>query len=165
MLDPDKISSILKEKQKSIKYDTKSWSIEFMLKKFKRQTQESKTEINIPFYQREFVWEADKISKLIETILLGLPLPLFFLKQSDDGLLEVVDGYQRIKSLDKFFNNQHKLQNLKILSDLNNMKFEDFPPLIQRKLNNSLLRIIVLESMDNESAIDISNEIFERFNS
>lgn len=164
MLDPEKINNILKEKQKNIKYDTKDWSIELVLSKFKRQTEENKTEINIPFYQREFVWKADKISKLIETILLGLPLPLIFLEQTDDGLLEVIDGSQRIRALDKFFSNQHRLRNLKILSDFNKMKFEDFPPSIQRKLNDSSLRIIVLESVDNESARDIANEIFERIN-
>ena len=164
MLDPEKINNILKEKQKNIKYDTKDWSIELVLSKFNRQTEENKTEINIPFYQREFVWTPDQISKLIETILLGLPLPLIFLEQTDDGLLEVIDGSQRIRALDKFFGNEHKLKNLKILSDFNKMKFGDFPPSIQRKLKDSSLRIVVLESTDNESAKDIANEIFERIN-
>lgn len=164
MLDPEKINNILKEKQKNIKYDTKDWSIELVLSKFNRQTEENKTEINIPFYQREFVWKPDQISKLIETILLGLPLPLIFLEQTDDGLLEVIDGSQRIRALDKFFSNEHKLKGLEILSDFNTMKFEDFPPSIQRKLKDSSLRIVVLESTDNESAKDIANEIFERIN-
>ena len=102
MLSSDEITNILKEKQKNIKYDTKDWSIELVLSKFHKQTEKNQTEINIPFYQREFVWTSDQISKLIETILLGLPLPLIFLEQTDDGLLEVIDGSQRIRALDKF---------------------------------------------------------------
>lgn len=164
MLSPDEISNILKEKQKYIKYDTKDWSIELVLSKFHKQTEKNQTEINIPFYQREFVWKPDQISKLIETILLGLPLPLIFLEQTDDGLLEVIDGSQRIRALDKFFNNEHKLNRLEILSDFNGMKFEDFPPPIQRKIKDSSLRIIVLESNEEENARDIANEIFERIN-
>ncbi|XAK24631.1 DUF262 domain-containing protein [Campylobacter coli] len=164
MLSSDEITNILKEKQKNIKYDTKDWSIELVLSKFHKQTEKNQTEINIPFYQRNFVWKPDQISKLIETILLGLPLPLIFLEQTDDGLLEVIDGSQRIRALDKFFNNEHKLNKLEILGDFNGMKFEDFPPSIQRKMKDSSLRIIVLESNEEENAKDIANKIFERIN-
>lgn len=165
---PDEITKIVKDNQRGIKYDTKDWSIEMVLSKFRHSVQvdDSPTgqkEINVPFYQREFVWKDEQISKLIETLLLGLPLPLIFLEETEDALLEIMDGSQRIRALDKFFGNDHKLSRLKILDKLNGLKFEDLPPAIQRQLNNSTLRIIVISQIG-EKQENIAHEIFDRLN-
>lgn len=163
-LDSETIIDILKQEQKNIRYDTRDWSIEMILSKYHKMTETQQTEINIPFYQREFVWKPAQTSSLVESILLGLPLPLIFFEQTEDGLLEIIDGSQRIRALDKFFSNQCELKNLKILNQFNRLKFSDFPPSIQRKLKESSLRVVVLESNENENAKDIAHEIFERIN-
>lgn len=51
-----------------------------------------------PEYQRLFIWSGDQKSKLIESILIGIPLPSFFVAQDDDGNWEVIDGLQRIST-------------------------------------------------------------------
>lgn len=162
--DSETIINILKQEQKNIRYDTRDWSIEMILSKYHKMTETQQTEINIPFYQREFVWENVQISSLIESILLGLPLPLIFLEQTEDGLLEIIDGSQRVKALNEFFTNNHELENLKILNQFNGLKFSDFPPSIQRKLKDCSLRIVVLGLNENENTKDIAHEIFDRIN-
>lgn len=163
-LTPDKILEILRKNQKGVKYDTRDWSIEMVLSKFNRKIEDSKTtEIDIPFYQREFIWKDKQISQLIETLLLGLPLPLIFLEEMEDQTLEIIDGSQRIRALDRFFKNEEKLSKLEILKELNGLYFKDFPPAIQRQLNNTSLRIIVMQHLERYET-DIANEIFKRIN-
>src|SRR3979411_189233 len=58
--------------------------------------------IVVPKFQRRFVWTLNQSSKLIESFLLGLPVPPVFLYAQDDGKLLVVDGQQRLKSIDYF---------------------------------------------------------------
>ena len=52
-----------------------------------------------PDFQRDFVWEKDKQSRLIESILMRIPLPVFYVAEDDEGLLIVVDGRQRLTTL------------------------------------------------------------------
>ena len=59
-------------------------------------------ELFVPDYQREFVWDEERQSKLIESIILGLPIPLIFLTENNDGRLEIIDGSQRIRTLSAF---------------------------------------------------------------
>lgn len=163
-LTPDEITKIIRDNQRGIRYDTKDWSIEMVLSKFNHIVEDTKTrEIDIPFYQRNFVWSDEQISLLIETILLGLPLPLIFLEETENGLFEIIDGSQRIRALNAFFRENKKLKGLKILTQLNKLLYQDLPPAIQRQLNNTSLRIIVMQYAD-DSEKDISNEIFKRIN-
>lgn len=75
-------------------------------------------------FQRNEVWETKQKYELIESILMGLPLPIFYFKQSEDEYI-VVDGKQRLSTLFSYFRNEFALKNLRILSELNGKKFED----------------------------------------
>lgn len=70
-----------------------------------------------PPFQRLFRWDEDQKSRLIESILIGIPLPSIFVAQDDEGRWELVDGLQRISTL-------LQLQGLLVESD--------FPPLVLR---------------------------------
>ncbi|SFR59487.1 DUF262 domain-containing protein [Anaeromicropila populeti] len=76
-------------------------------------------------FQRKNVWGDKQKSELIESILMGLPLPIFYFKQQDDTIYVVVDGKQRLSTLFDFLGNKFELKNLKILSFLNGRKFND----------------------------------------
>lgn len=65
-------------------------------------TQIDRGDIIIPFYQRKYVWKIEQASRLIESFLMGLPVPQVFLYVNDDGLLEVIDGQQRLLSVTYF---------------------------------------------------------------
>ena len=73
--------------------------------------QEGDIEVS-PNFQRHFIWDRTRQSKLIESIFLGLPLPSIYLSQYDDGRLTVVDGLQRITSIQKLLNNELTLTNM-----------------------------------------------------
>lgn len=150
--------------RKNVKYDTKEYTLELLFSKFNRSTEDSKqTEIFIPFYQRKFVWKADRQSKFIESILLGLPIPPLYFAEMDEGVLEVIDGSQRIRTINAFLNNTLKLKGLKRLESLNGISFNDFSSSRKRKINNVSMRAIVVTDIEKDT-MSIRHEIFERLN-
>jgi len=160
----------IREKQKTVDYDTKEYPVEVLVQKYRDGLDEDTSELYIPDYQREMIWEEPRQSKFIESLLLGLPIPFIFVadlrpKQEEDeddlARLEIVDGTQRIRTLDRFINNQLKLCGLEKLKSLNNFKFNDLPLARQRRFNRATIRMIVLtEKADEETRRDM----FERIN-
>lgn len=114
-----------------------------------------------PDYQRNYVWKNDKASLLVESILLNIPIPVIYASEDNAGKWIVVDGLQRLYSLNRFFNNEFKLIGLETLSELNGKKFSTLDPNIQNKLSRGELRIIVLQ---NDSDENIQFDIFMRLN-
>lgn len=76
-------------------------------------------------FQRNRVWNNKQKCELIESILMGLPLPIFYFKQQNNSTYVVVDGKQRLSTLFEFLNNKFTLKSLKILRFLNGKKFGD----------------------------------------
>ena len=66
-------------------------------------SQVSRGDIIIPFYQRKYVWKIEQASRLIESFLMGLPVPQVFFYVNEENQLEVIDGHQRILSVKYFF--------------------------------------------------------------
>ena len=62
-----------------------------------------------PEFQRIYRWTDEQKSKLIESILLGIPLPSIFVAQRQDGIWDVVDGLQRISTILSFLGKMHRL--------------------------------------------------------
>ena len=156
------IEDQIREKQKIVDYDVKEYPVEVIVNKYFTNMETDENEIFIPAYQRSFVWEEDRQSKFIESILLGLPVPYIFTAENADGRLEIIDGSQRIRTLENFIGNKLILNNLEILTLCNGMRFNDFPLSRQRKINNASLRMIVLSEHSDEDARFM---LFERINS
>ncbi len=156
------IENQIRDKQKIVDYDVKEYPVEIIVNKFTTNAESDENEIFIPAYQRSFVWEVERQSKFVESILLGLPIPYIFTAENNDGRLEIVDGSQRIRTLHNFLNDTLTLSTLEILVKCNGMKFSDFPTSRQRKINNTSLRMIVLSEHSDEDARFM---LFERINS
>ncbi len=156
------IEDQIREKQQTVDYDIKEYPVEIIVKKYVDNASTDENEIFIPAYQRSFVWEDERQSKFIESLLLGLPIPYIFTAENPDGRLEVVDGSQRIRTLQNFLSNNLRLSNLEFLTNCNDLKFGDFPISRQRKINNTSLRMIVLSEKSDE---DARYMLFERINS
>jgi hypothetical protein len=75
---------------------------------------DSDIDLNLDF-QRHFVWNNLQKSLLIESILLRIPLPMFYFAEDKDGKLSVVDGLQRISTIKEFMDNKFPLKNLQYL--------------------------------------------------
>ena len=118
-------------------------------------------EFQIPEYQRNFVWEEKRKSKFIESLLLGLPIPFLFFWQREDGQLEIVDGSQRLRTIQDFLHDKLTLTELESLSLCNGFKFSDLTIPRQLKLKNKSIRGILLsEHVDATTRYDL----FERIN-
>lgn len=70
-----------------------------------------------PGFQRHFVWNSLQKSRLIESLLLRIPLPVFYFSEDEDGRLSVVDGLQRLSTIRDFMDNKFPLKNLEYLND------------------------------------------------
>lgn len=70
-----------------------------------------------PDFQRNFVWNSIQKSRLIESILLRIPLPMFYFSEDKDGLITVVDGLQRLTTIKEFMDNKFPLKGLEYLKD------------------------------------------------
>ena len=100
---------------------------------FKTKWDEGDIETN-PDYQRDYVYTEKQASKLVESILMGIPIPTVYLSQEQDETYSVIDGQQRITSFVKYLSNEYKLKDLEELSELNGLYFKDLDKEIQRKL-------------------------------
>jgi hypothetical protein len=114
-----------------------------------------------PEWQRNYVWNNRQASKLIESFLLNIPVPVVYLAKTVDDEYEVIDGLQRLTSVFKFLDNKFKLVGLDLLTDLNGHDFKKLDKSLQRKLRNSTLRSFELSSGTNT---DIHFIVFERLN-
>lgn len=151
------------EQQIYVDFDTREFTIEYIVDKYLKGVEVDENDIYVPDYQREFVWDNLRQSRLIESLILGLPIPLIFLAENKDkdNRLEIVDGSQRIRTLAAFMNNELVLEGLEKLEKLNGFTYQDLSPSRQRKFRNTPLRMIALSD---KATDDIRNEIFERIN-
>lgn len=130
----------------------------------------------IPFYQRRFVWKIEQASKLIESFLMGLPVPQVFLYVNDEDQLEIIDGQQRIMSVKYFFEGYFgeednrgrrqtfKLKGLSERSEYNGLTFEELGGREKRRLRNSTLRAINIKQITPNDNYNSVFHIFERLN-
>lgn len=120
-----------------------------------------------PIYQRNFVATDLIASKLIESLLLDVPIPVVYLAEEQDGSYSVIDGQQRLTSFLSFLEGKFpdsrpfKLSGLKVLSELNRKLFIDLESELQKKIRSSTIHSIIIKK---ESNPDIKFEIFERLN-
>lgn len=114
-----------------------------------------------PEWQREYVWDKKRSSRLIESFLIDLPIPVIYLAVNDEGKYEVIDGLQRLTSVFKFFGNVYELSGLEIKQELNGSRFKDLPEDLQAKLEDSTLRTFELSP---NTPKDLMFVIFERLN-
>lgn len=114
-----------------------------------------------PEWQRNYVWSNPQASKLIESFLVNIPVPVVYLSQTKDQRYEVIDGLQRLTAVFDFFAGEYKLTGLNIRRELNGKKFGDLDKASQRTLKNATLRSFELSSKTNP---DIHFIVFERLN-
>jgi len=120
-----------------------------------------------PEYQRNFVATDQIASKLIESILLDVPIPVIYLAEEMDGNFSVIDGQQRLTSFLSFIEGSFpdarpfKLSSLKVLPELNRKLFKDLDEEQKKKIRSTTIHSIIIKR---ESNPDIKFEIFERLN-
>lgn len=114
-----------------------------------------------PSFQRRYVWTNVLASRLVESILLNVPIPPCYLSQNENYELDVIDGQQRIFSIYRFHNNQFPLTGLEVLKELNKQRFHQIPSKLQRQFETHTMRCILIT---NQSHPEIKFDVFERLN-
>ena len=114
-----------------------------------------------PDFQRDFIWDDAKQSKLIESVLMRIPLPVFYLAEDAEGRMVVVDGLQRLSTFRRFVDGGLRLR-LKDQADLDKKSFVDIAPKLQNRIEDCNLTLYVIDAKVPERA---RLDIFERVNS
>ncbi|QYJ70821.1 DUF262 domain-containing protein [Shewanella sp. FJAT-51649] len=151
--------------QKSLKITNRSLSVKTLL------SERNLKRINYsPYYQRNYVWDNQKQTFFIESVILGTEIPpLVFFKAG--ATVEVIDGRQRFETLKKFKENDFSLSSkgLTILNNLSKFSFNKLPELYQRTFLDSNIRVFEFEVIDHPNLSDeildmVKKEIFRRYN-
>lgn len=114
-----------------------------------------------PDFQRNNVWKPRQESELIESILMGIPIPLMYLFEGRNGKRQVVDGRQRITAILNFLEGKFKLCNLRILTGLNGAYFQDLDPKLQGVFEDYQLFFYIIQPPTPER---VKYDIFDRVN-
>jgi hypothetical protein len=146
----------ISEQAKRIDYYLTEYSLELLATKMRDG------DFEVPAYQREYTWEEERKWRFIESILMNLPIPfLFFWENPATGKLEIVDGSQRLRTIQEFIFGDLVLGELDKLPLVSGFAFADLPEARQRKFKNRSIRGIVLnEHADDQARFDL----FERIN-
>lgn len=157
-----------------VHYDITSYPSDYTLSVLFKMWNDN--DITIPDFQRSFVWSIQQSSLLIESFLIGLPVPPIFLYIDSVNKNLVVDGQQRLLStvfyLEGFFGPENekgkrqifRLTGLNESSPYYNKKFKELTPSDQRKLENSVLRAINIRQLSPDGENTSIYHIFERLN-
>lgn len=141
-----------------ISIDTKKLTMDTVLRRLKQGT------INLnPDFQRNYVWTPDKKCQLIESLMLKIPLPMFYVSADEKGNYTVVDGLQRLSTIrDYIIDKKFKLQKLEFWGDkFNGDSFEDLPTFIENRILETEFTFTVINQGTPEV---VKRNIFKRVN-
>lgn len=162
VLENDDTELELEENQRRIIWQAKDFSI----REFSSMNQDDELDLQ-PSYQRKYVATPAIASRLVESILMDVPIPVIYLAEEKDSSYSVIDGQQRLTSFLSFLNgsfpngNEFRLTGLKVFKELNKKTFKELSKEQQAKIKTTTLHTIVIKKESNE---DIKFEIFERLN-
>lgn len=158
----EKIQTMAKER--TVRTQTIEYDLETLVKKIKIGL------IKLdPDYQRRHRWDNITSSRLIESLILNIPIPIIYLSYDIDvdtneegARYSVIDGQQRLTAIYNFFNNVYALEDLEILEDLHGCYYNDLPPFLLRRLEERTIKCLRIDSTLDDQ---VKYDIFERLNS
>ena len=114
-----------------------------------------------PEYQRNLVWDEKRKSALIESLLLRIPIPAFYLDEDSDGNKNVIDGLQRLSAIHSYLNNEFPLTKMQYLSHCENKFFRDLEPKFRARIEDTELAVNIL---DEKCPQMVKFDVFRRVN-
>lgn len=142
----------------SIKVSNKVISLESLIKRLKYD----EIDLTPEFQRNPDLWNRTKMSRLIESIILRLPLPIFYFDVSNNSKWVVIDGLQRLSTLKKFIiDKKLTLGNLEFLVQLNGKKYDDLDRSMQRVIEETQINTYQIEP---QTPKEVRYSIFNRIN-
>jgi hypothetical protein len=124
--------------------------------------------VQIPGFQRGFVWSKAQMDRFIESLLLGYPVPgIFLVKQSDDNRLLILDGQQRLITLQRFYNGIHEGREFTLTSvgeEFKGVKYSSLDDHLKFKLDDSYMQATIVAADGSAEVDEAIFQIFERLN-
>ncbi len=114
-----------------------------------------------PEFQRNFVWSILNGAKFIESLLINITIPPVYLFETTNSKFDVIDGVQRLTTIQTFLHNEWKLRGLESFENLNGKKFEELNIGVQNYLKTQVLQTIRIRKGSDES---LKFDIFSRLN-
>lgn len=152
-------------------YNINSWGADYSFRELISMYQDG--DLVKPELQRKYVWGKPEASRFVDSVLLGLPIPSIFLAKTTDNKMLIIDGYQRIMTINDYVrgiwsenNKVFKLSNIKgkINHRWIDKSFSELPDSEQRKIKTSTIHAIIFEQKNpNENDTSLF-QIFERIN-
>ena len=135
---------------------TKSPTIDLIIGRIKER------EIDLePDFQREQMWTIVRKSRLIESLLLRIPIPAFYVAADEEDNWKVVDGIQRMSSISSYMNNEFVLRSLEYLKDFESKRYTELPRAMQRRIRETELIVNVISP---STPAEVMFNVFLRIN-
>ncbi len=168
MIDEDiKVDDYTEDEEEVFRYSITSYGVDYTVDRLVDRLNSGK--IIIPDFQRKYVWNIKDASRFIESLILGLPVPgVFFCQEKETNKMLVIDGQQRLKSLQFFYNKVFKdsqVFKLKgVQEDLDGLTVDDLDSNDKNKLDDSVIHATVIKQDSPEDDDSSIYMIFERLN-
>lgn len=158
----------------TVRYNITSYGADFDVEGLVRRA--SRGSVYVPEFQRGFVWSLQQSSRFVESLLLGLPVPGIFLAQDPETeKLMVIDGQQRLKTLQFFYSGVFGDVTLEgrqprpfalrgVNKEFERLKYADLREREQERLDNSLLHATVVRQNSPDDGMSSIFHIFHRLN-
>ena len=141
-----------------IKIDTKPQLVELIMRRIKR----AEIDLNPDFQRNPGIWDPRRQSRLIESLLLRIPLPVFYMAADEDDNWQVVDGLQRLDALKDFvLDKSLRLRGLEYLRQFNGKRYDQLPRTMQRRIDETALSCNVIQA---GTPPEVMFNVFKRIN-
>ena len=155
-LDDPKLKIVRPFNPEKIRVRTTNTTVELLVSRIRHD------EVDLePEFQRSFIWKPEQQSRLIESLLLRIPIPVFYVAADEKENWSVVDGVQRIFTIYHYVTDKFSLNRLEYLNRFNEKKYSDLPRPMQRRIGETELVVNIIESGTPE---DVMFNIFRRIN-